>query len=125
VFVNEKGWQQKRGTVSKRKVIALVERGGRSKSVKVDDLTIPTIRKFLFENIVLDSTLNTDEAQHYKAAGKEFAKHEAVKPFGRRICEGSRQHKHGGGVFLNLQAWNGRNLPALRGAASAKISERI
>lgn len=78
VFVNERGWQQKRGTVSKRKVLALVERGGRSKSVKVDDLSIPTIRKFLFENIVLDSTLNTDEAQHYKAAGREFAKHEAV-----------------------------------------------
>lgn len=78
VFVSGKGWQQKRGTVSKRKVLSLVERGGRSKSVKVEDLTLPTIRKFLFENIVLDSTLNTDEAQHYKAPGKFFAKHEAV-----------------------------------------------
>ena len=43
VFVNDKGWQQKRGTVSKRKVISLVERGGRAKSVKVEDLTIKTI----------------------------------------------------------------------------------
>lgn len=27
---------------------------------------------------MLDSTLNTDEAQHYKGPGKSFAKHEAV-----------------------------------------------
>ncbi len=89
VFVNEKGWQQKRGTVSKRKVLALVERGGRSKSVKVDDLTIPTIRTFLFENIVLDSTLNTDEAQHYKAAGREFAAHEAVNHSAQEYARGA------------------------------------
>ena len=69
VFVSGKGWQQKRGTVSKRKVLALVERGGRSKSVKVDDLTIPTIRKFLFENIVLDSTLNTRRSTTRRLAG--------------------------------------------------------
>jgi transposase-like protein len=78
IFVNDKGWQKKRGTGSKRKIISLVERKGRAKSVKVEDLTLPTIRKVLFNNIVLDSTLNTDEAQHYKEPGREFAKHEAV-----------------------------------------------
>jgi transposase-like protein len=78
VFVTGKGWQKKRGTVSKRKIISLVERGGRAKSVKVEDLTAKTIKKVLFNNIVLDSTLNTDEAQHYKELGKEFSKHEAV-----------------------------------------------
>jgi len=78
VFVNGKGWQQKRGTVSKRKIISLVERGGRAKSVKVEDLTIKTIKKVLCNNVVLDSTLNTDEAQHYKEVGKKFSKHEAV-----------------------------------------------
>jgi hypothetical protein len=41
-------------------------------------LTAKTIKKVLFNNIVLDSTLNTDEAQHYKELGKQFAKHEAV-----------------------------------------------
>lgn len=41
-------------------------------------MTLPTIKKVLFNNIVLDSTLNTDEAQHYKEPGKEFAKHESV-----------------------------------------------
>lgn len=54
------------------------ERGGRSVSIKVDDLTIPTIKKILGAHVVLDSTLNTDEAQFYKKPGKAFAAHEAV-----------------------------------------------
>ena len=78
VFVNGKGWVGKRGTSTKRKVLTMVERGGRSISIKVDDLTIPTIKRILGENVVLDSTLNTDEAQWYKQPGKGFAKHEAV-----------------------------------------------
>jgi transposase-like protein len=78
VFVNDKGWQQKRGTASKRKIVSLVERGGRARSVKVKDLTTKTLKKVVSGNIVLDSTLNTDEAHHYKEIGKEFSKHETV-----------------------------------------------
>jgi transposase-like protein len=77
-FVSGKGWQSKRGTATKRKVLTMVERGGRSVSIKVDDLTIPTIKRILGDHVVLDSILNTDEAQWYKAPGKNFAKHEAV-----------------------------------------------
>jgi transposase-like protein len=65
-FVNGKGWVGKRGTATKRKVITLDERGGRSVSVKVEDLTVQTIKTVLGKHAVLDSTLNTDEAQHYK-----------------------------------------------------------
>ena len=32
----------------------------------------------MFNNIVLDNTLNTDEAQHYKELGQSFSKHEGV-----------------------------------------------
>jgi transposase-like protein len=79
VFVSGKGWQAKYGSGStKRKVLTMVERGGRAISVKVDDLTIPTIKKVLGARVVLDSTLNTDEAQWYKQPGKNFAKHETV-----------------------------------------------
>lgn len=77
-FVNGKGWVGKRGTATKQKVLTMVERGGRSVSIKVDDLTIPTIKRILGAHIVLDSTLNTDEAQFYKKPGKAFAAHEAV-----------------------------------------------
>lgn len=77
-FVSGKGWVGKRGTATKRKVLTMVERGGRAVSVKVEDLTIPTIEKILGAHVVLDSTLNTDEAQWYKEPGRKFAKHEAV-----------------------------------------------
>ena len=78
IFVNGKGWQDKRGTATKRKVLTMVERGGRSVSVKVEDLTIETLKIVIGKHVVLDSTINTDEAQHYKAIGKNFAAHEAV-----------------------------------------------
>ncbi len=77
-FVSGRGWVGKRGTATKRKVLTMVERGGRAVSVKVEDLTIPTIKKILGAHVVLDSTLNTDEAQWYKEPGRKFAKHEAV-----------------------------------------------
>jgi transposase-like protein len=77
-FVNGKGWQAKRGTATKRKVLTMVERGGRSVSVKVEDLSVQTLKDVIGKHVVLDSTLNTDEAQHYKALGRQFSKHEAV-----------------------------------------------
>ena len=78
IFVTGKGWQSRRGTGTKAKVLTMVERGGRAISVKVDDLTIPTIKRVLGEHVVLDSTLNTDEAQHYKQPGSAFDRHDAV-----------------------------------------------
>jgi transposase-like protein len=77
-FVSGKGWHGKRGTATKRKVLTMVERGGRAVSVKVNDLTIDTLKTVIGKHVVLDSTLNTDEAQHYKALGKNFEAHDAV-----------------------------------------------
>jgi len=77
-FISGKGWQLKRGTATKRKVLTMVERGGRAVSVKVDDLTQQTLKTIIGKHVVLDSTLNTDEAQHYKALGKNFKDHQAV-----------------------------------------------
>ena len=77
-FVNGKGWQRIRGTQTKRKVISLVERGGKARSFHVKDLNAATIRKTLGENVVLDSRLHTDEAMHYRVPGRAFAKHERV-----------------------------------------------
>jgi transposase-like protein len=78
IFVSGKGWQSKRGTETKRKVLTMVERGGRAVSVKVEDLSVQTLKTVIGKHVVLDSTLNTDEAQHYKALGRKFAEHEAV-----------------------------------------------
>jgi transposase-like protein len=78
VFVNGKGWMLMPSVSTKRKVITLVERGGKARSIKVDDLTGETIRKVLSENVAKESRLHTDEAQHYKRPGRAFAKHERV-----------------------------------------------
>jgi transposase-like protein len=66
------------GSSSKLKVVSLVERGGRARSVKVEDLTTETLKKVVTENVALESTLNTDEYRSYKSIGKLFAKHEFV-----------------------------------------------
>jgi transposase-like protein len=78
IYVNDKGWQKKRGAYAKpHKIVTLVERGGRARSVKVQDLDIPTIEAVLSQ-VDPTSTLNTDQAQHYKAPGRRFADHQSV-----------------------------------------------
>ncbi|MEA2841826.1 MAG: hypothetical protein QOF41_3156 [Methylobacteriaceae bacterium] len=99
VFVNDKGWQRKRGTKTKRKVVSLVERGGRSISVKVENIDIATLKQIIGANVVLDSTLNTDEAQHYKAIGKKFAAHEAVNHSQKEYARGSASTNSVEGFF--------------------------
>lgn len=88
IFVNGRGWVQMRGTVTKRKVISLVERGGRARSFHVKELDALTIRKTLGENVVLDSRLHTDEAHHYRKPGEKFAKHERVNHSEREYARG-------------------------------------
>jgi transposase-like protein len=70
---------RKRGYATKRKVVSLVERGGRARSIKVEELNVQTIAKVLSENVAQESAIHTDEARHYTAPGKQFAAHEAVR----------------------------------------------
>lgn len=87
VFINGRGWVTTDSWHTKQKVISLVERGGRSRSIKVDDLSRATVRKTLTENMTADTTMHTDEARFYRPIGREYAKHEAVnhsaKEYGR------------------------------------------
>ena len=77
VFVSGKGWQQRRGTGDMRKIVTLVERGGRARSIKVESLLKDEIVRAM-ETAHRDSVLNTDQAQHYRRIGKEFADHQMV-----------------------------------------------
>jgi hypothetical protein len=70
------------------KVLTLVERGGRARSVKVEDLTSDTLRTHLVTNISRESRLHTDEAQHYKSIGREFATHERVNHSDKEYARG-------------------------------------
>ena len=67
-----------RGFHTKQKIMSLVERGGRVRSIKVNDLSAGTVQRVFLENIDTASTLHTDEAMHYERPGREFAGHEKV-----------------------------------------------
>ncbi len=78
VFKNDVGWVKSTSTKDKMKVVTLVERKGRARSVKVETLNAETVRHILVTNVKRESELNTDEAFHYTKPGREFAKHETV-----------------------------------------------
>jgi transposase-like protein len=99
IFVNKKGWQQKKGTGSKLKVVSLVERKGRARSVKVDDIKLATLKKVVTENVSPESILNTDENKTYKPIGKLFAKHEAVNHLFGEYARGSASTNTIEGIF--------------------------
>ncbi|HEY0411806.1 MAG TPA: IS1595 family transposase [Allosphingosinicella sp.] len=62
------------------KIVSLVDRAtGRATSFVVTDaLNAETVSHILYTNVHRSSTLQTDEANHYKRPGKEFAFHYSV-----------------------------------------------
>jgi transposase-like protein len=65
----------KPGTGAKSKIVSLVERGGRSRSFKVEDIKTVTLHGILRSNASTKSRLMTDEGMGHNF---EFAKHEKV-----------------------------------------------
>lgn len=74
----ERGWERKRAYGDKRKVVTLVERGGKARSVKVETVTAREVRKVVLDNADTASHLRTDQAHMYRAIGRRFASHESV-----------------------------------------------
>ncbi|MDH3195060.1 MAG: IS1595 family transposase [Hyphomicrobiales bacterium] len=66
------------GTGTRYKIVSLVERNGRARSVHVPSLTANTVRKVLVTNTSRKSDLMTDESNVYPAVGREFASHDTV-----------------------------------------------
>ena len=77
-FVTGKGWVPIKGQSGKMKVLTLIERGGKSRSVKVDSIRAKDLRPVIVKNASRKSRLITDEASHYVKIGREFDKHESV-----------------------------------------------
>jgi hypothetical protein len=76
-YSNQTGAWRKKGQ-SKWKVMTLVERGGKARSIKVESLKVRDIAPILDQHIHKSSVLHTDEAHRYKRIGKRFAGHESV-----------------------------------------------
>lgn len=77
-FVNDKGWQMKRGVGDKMKIVTLVERGGRARSVKVDEVTADSVQAIVTKTASKDSVLMTDESNVYRGVGKRMKRHFTV-----------------------------------------------
>jgi transposase-like protein len=67
-----------RGPVGKMPVVALVERGGETRSYHVANVTAATLRPIMAKIADKASYLMTDESTIYPSVGKEFAGHGSV-----------------------------------------------
>lgn len=79
-YVNGIGWvvDSGKGAKAKMKVLTVVERGGKARSVKVNSLRADDLRPHLVTKVDRKSRLVTDEAGYYKGIGTEFASHQTV-----------------------------------------------
>jgi transposase-like protein len=77
----------KPGPGGKAKIMALVERGGHSRAIKVADLTNETMQRVLLENVDRKSRLMTDEGTA-PSIGLLFGQHETVKHSAKEYARG-------------------------------------
>jgi transposase-like protein len=124
-FSNDGGWRQwRRGYSGKIPVVTLVERGGKARSIKAENVTAKELRKIVFAHADTKSDLMTDQLKAYVNIGKRFASHESVN---HSIDEYVRGRAHTNTVegFFSVFKRGMRHLPALQRAASAPLSGRI
>jgi transposase-like protein len=88
-FVSGFGWVQHPKIDTQRKVVALVERGGKARSFVVDQVNKKTVQKILFTNADRKSTLMTDEHVVYPSAGAHFADHQTVNHSQKEYARGA------------------------------------
>jgi len=70
---------KRKGPATKMSVVALVERGGRSRAFHVQQYPhAGMVRDILVQNVDRSSELNTDESTLYKSVGQEYAGHWTV-----------------------------------------------
>ncbi len=77
--IKPKHQKKGRGYHHKYKVLTLVERGGKTRSMVVDDLRAETLVPILREQIDRETRIVTDEAGQYKYLGRDFAEHHFVR----------------------------------------------
>jgi transposase-like protein len=68
----------KGGYSHKHIVLSLVERGGKVRSVHIDELTKAEAGRVVRENVARESRLMTDEGRHYRGVGADFAGHGTI-----------------------------------------------
>jgi transposase-like protein len=79
--LNSRGRAYRRasGPANKRAVLALVERGGATRTFHIESADKATVQKIVLENVHPESRLHTDESRLYGGLENHFASHETVK----------------------------------------------
>ena len=96
-FSNERGWRKRHiGYGGKIAVVTLVERGGKARSIKAENVTAAELRKIVFAHADTKSALMTDENRSYRGIGRRFASHESVnhsaEEWARKLADGTKAH---------------------------------
>ena len=102
----EFGWQRQRSGADRVPVVTLVERGGRARSKKVENVTAATLRGVVFGTADTKSRLMTDELRAYRRIGQRFAGHDAVdhgrEEWARKLGDGTKAHTNTVEGFFSL-----------------------
>ena len=67
-----------RGAPKKTPVVALIERGGRARSQRVDRVSGPVLKGLVRDNVAIESHVMTDSFASYRGLDKTFARHSTV-----------------------------------------------
>lgn len=99
------GFKKKRlsGKVApKKKVVTLVERGGKARSFHITHVDHTNIRAALVLNAHRSSHLRTDDARFYNNIGREFASHETTLHSNREFSRGGGNHSNCAENFFSI-----------------------
>jgi transposase-like protein len=139
-FHNDLGWVKHFGGVSKTKipVVTLVERGGKARSVKVENVTAATLRATVLGNADTASTLMTDELGSYTRLGRRFARHATVNhgnsEYVRKLGDGTKASTNTVEGYFSIfkrgmvgvyQHCNERHLPRYLAEFDFRYSNRV
>jgi len=102
----EHGWQRQASGADRVPVVTLVERGGRVRSKKVENVTAATLHSVVFGTADTKSRLMTDELRAYRRIGRRFAGHDAVnhgeEEWARKLDDGTKAHTNTVEGFFSL-----------------------
>jgi hypothetical protein len=89
-------------TAPKKKIVTLVERGGRARSFHITHVNFSIIRSALVTNVDRSSHLRTDDARFYNTIGQEFASHKTTLHSLREFSRGDGNHSNTAENFFSI-----------------------
>jgi hypothetical protein len=102
-FVGGKKKRRLSGKVAPaKKVVTLVERGGRARSFHITHIDHTNIRAAIVMNVHRSSHLRTDDARFYNRIGEEFASHETTIHSNREFSRGNGNHSNTAENFFSI-----------------------